>query len=621
MSVVRRLLVRPSHMLASVGIASLARGRQAASYFLFTVMRRGPCERPSGVPTPSRPVQQRPVHPTSPLSASGSSSSGPISPISPRQLALPTETTNDAVVSTVADSVVACSSSHLSATSDLLVAPPHAAALSSPSSLAPAHDAQPHPQPLRLIDTHAFRPSIPPKQFAAVATPTASDSTALLPSRVDHPDGSSDGILVPGTGVPRHPRRLWAVRDAQLQPRPAGCPPFVDGCDDRNGDGGETAPHFPGRHLPGPGVRTATAVFRASPSVVAARVSDALRRWPAAAEYDDESGTATAVTSDRCCLTVHLWRPPPPTSHSNPITGGCSVLVECTRVRGSALTFGHLCRAILNASRGLDPGDDVRPAHAIHVLELGARWEPPSDEATALGHRNAITAAAEPSAIAAALERVGMLLRKDRWEAQAIGLESLVGLVDPVTSGIGTAVRVARTIVANPARFHHLWSLIIDGRSGCGSGGGTRRPERGGKGGDCSDASYDEDEAEHDGWLRSLAMRALANALSALEAHDWHRGTLNRHPLAAAVPELVPALLEDVASGPTRPPTVRGRASTHEAAYAVRCLRILGVESPDRAEALRALERARTVGQSTHAVLEREARRCYLQFTEQDRSC
>jgi hypothetical protein len=117
-----------------------------------------------------------------------------------------------------------------------------------------------------------------------------------------------------------------------------------------------------------------------------------------------------------------------------------------------------------------------------------------------------------------------------------------------------------------------------------------------------------------------MALRVLANALTVLELHDTN-GTLEAYSLSMAVPELIPALLEDVLSGPSRPPSVRGLASPHEAVYAIRCLRILGVDHQDKEYALEALEKARVIGQATNVVLEREARECYLKLTELDRSC
>jgi hypothetical protein len=92
--------------------------------------------------------------------------------------------------------------------------------------------------------------------------------------------------------------------------------------------------------------------------------------------------------------------------------------------------------------------------------------------------------------------------------------------------------------------------------------------------------------------------------------------------LAKAVPGLVPALLEDVSTGPSRPPSVTGLAGPHEAVYAIRCLRYVGVpDEDDKEEALEDLERARGIGHATNVIMEREARAGYLALTEADRSC
>jgi hypothetical protein len=232
--------------------------------------------------------------------------------------------------------------------------------------------------------------------------------------------------------------------------------------------------------------------------------------------------------------------------------------------------------------------------------------------------------------IAQDLELVDGLLRKDRGDARRLGLERLAALVDVFSSGIHTAVAVARSIVLRPANYRFLWSLIVDrvaiddGDNGGASATSSRgAPPLGGGGDDGDDGP---------GAQRSIALRVLANALTVLELHD-RKKTLEARSLAASVPGLLPALLEDLATGPGRPPGAAVEASgvllagPHEATFAIRCLRCLGVpdehqgDELDKDRALRDLERARVVGLAAHAVLEREARECYLKLTEDDRSC
>jgi hypothetical protein len=360
--------------------------------------------------------------------------------------------------------------------------------------------------------------------------------------------------------------------------------------------------------------------------VVAVRISEALRRWPAAAEYDDEGCVATAWTSDRCCLTIYLWRGSGggvvagcgASSSSTP--GGGDVLVECSKLRGSAVTFGHLCQAVLSASRGMGTGDDLRRAHQTSPLEMGERWElrqqralweEGKDSGSLLLPRSGSVTMTD---IAQDLELVDRLIQTDRWDTQRLGLERLVALVDVFSSGVNTAVAVSRSIVMKPINYRFLWNLIVDkvlaeddssetasSRSALLLGGG-------------------DDDLR--GAQRSIALRILANALTVLDLYD-RKKTMETYALSASVPELIPALLDDLATGPGRPPSVTGLLSgPHEATYAIRCLRHLGVTQDwDKEQALCDLQKARDIGRAIHAVLEREAHNCYLKLTEDDRSC
>jgi hypothetical protein len=432
-----------------------------------------------------------------------------------------------------------------------------------------------------LADTHAYKPSIAPKGLGRGGT------LGFL----DEPIGV--GSTRAGTNNPQARRRLWIVQDANLRPRPSAYPPLMD-----------RGPLF---------TTTSAVVMQTTPSVAAVRISEALRRWPAAVEYDEESSTATAWTSDRCCATIHLWRP------SGPSTSALGdVLVECVRVRGSPVTFGHLCQTVLNAAQGMATGADLRRAHQTSVLEMGERWEqrPSAEQAGAtdsppnfglVASKSAVTL----SSIAQDLELVDGLLQKDRWDAHQLGLERLVALVDVFTSGVDVSVAVARSIVMKPGNYRFLWRLIVDKVSGDDDAAASSTTLGGvGVGGD----------DDFVGFQRSVALRILANALTILDRYDVKR-TMQTYSLSASVPGLISALLEDVSTGPSRPPSVTGLAGPHEAVYAIRCLLYLGVPDADKEEALEDLEKARAIGHATNVIMEGEARGCYLALTEADRSC
>eukprot|EP00539_Tryblionella_compressa_P010468 CAMPEP_0178800192 /NCGR_PEP_ID=MMETSP0745-20121128/12702_1 /TAXON_ID=913974 /ORGANISM="Nitzschia punctata, Strain CCMP561" /LENGTH=627 /DNA_ID=CAMNT_0020458983 /DNA_START=17 /DNA_END=1901 /DNA_ORIENTATION=+ len=185
------------------------------------------------------------------------------------------------------------------------------------------------------------------------------------------------------------------------------------------------------------------------------------------------------------------------------------------------------------------------------------------------------------------------------------------------------------------------------------------------------------DELRHEARLRALALRVLCNALhnvsqagelqnillaSSIEASPppssskrKHRGsgttavTNTTHEPASRLiqPPFLLSLVQDM-QGVSRPPSVSDTgyklASVHEAALAIRCLRLLAgnVEEHDDMDnnyssnrspqafvrdflrnevVLESLELARACGRATHSVLQQEAERAYTQLTEDARSC
>jgi hypothetical protein len=219
--------------------------------------------------------------------------------------------------------------------------------------------------------------------------------------------------------------------------------------------------------------------------VVAVRVSEALKLRGVSVEYDEEAVTATCMTVDRCHFVAHLWRGKSRPSGMDSSTGSLmhtvssitsldGVLVECIRVRGSVLTFHRTVQAVLQAAKSHDSGRDVRPARQLAPTEWGrlspsvlastaTPLTPPTKSATTLSN-----AALE------ALEHALHLLRKDRLQPQILGMESLVALTDPETSGIDTAMYAALAILGAPVteglrtdaayfltEIHQLWIMQV----------------------------------------------------------------------------------------------------------------------------------------------------------------
>jgi hypothetical protein len=96
-------------------------------------------------------------------------------------------------------------------------------------------------------DTHPFRPT---SLFAGSLPQYSAPSTTSISTRTS-------------AAAPPRPRRLWAVNDTSLRPIPKFYPPLDPRC--------------------------TTFVSDSSPSVVAVRISECLRKRSIAVEYDEEA--------------------------------------------------------------------------------------------------------------------------------------------------------------------------------------------------------------------------------------------------------------------------------------------------------------------------------------------
>lgn len=422
--------------------------------------------------------------------------------------------------------------------------------------------------------------------------------------------------------VPPRPRRLWKVHDTKL-------------------------PLFPSHLYPPPNKQNSCFVSDAPPSVIAVRIAECLRRRSVAVEYDEETCTATAVTVDRCALTIYLWR-----------SGATTVLVECVRSRGPLATFHWTTRAILQAAQSLDSGSDTREWTQATPGEFPRIFGSTSARPVLPPQEQQIKQQLGTQNIVQSLEEAVQLLNKDRLGAQLLGMESVVALTDWHCTGLDAALYAALAVLGVPCteeansflqELHSEWiyRLLVERRLPT-----EPVPE------DLSESqspSAERDtsvavsslaasaveanassagsrslaiEDHHAGLMRSLALIAVTNSFSLLAEHQ---PTLLHTVLTAQAPQwtrpaLIQALTDDL-QGAHRPPTVvQGTrlAGAHEAVLAVRCLEHLGkhVKTIQRDEAILALlDGARTVGRSTHEVLYQEANRVYGQVTEEERSC
>jgi hypothetical protein len=510
-------------------------------------------------------------------------------------------------------------------------------------------------------------------------------SSALPPSLLkDDPLNLSAGGRP--SSIPLRPRRLWNVQDTNLKPIPAYYPPLDPTC--------------------------SVLVTDVSPSLVAVRITECLRKRSIAAEYDDDSITAWCMTVDRTHFTIQLYRGNKSASSVvDPLalsSGSPAVVVECQRQSGSSTSFHVACHAILQAAKGMDSGDDNREVHRTNGMEFQSLS--PSAKRRKLVHGSPLHISSSLEA-ETAFEAAMALLQKDRLECQQLGLERLVNLTNSAISGQDISRYVSRRLLQDdwlldsflmhPEAERAMDAVQINTTRRCNtikkgdehdtttalirsflesSTAVSPSPRvsystedrnlitaAASSSSDTDDLSLDE--LRQEARLRALALRVLCNALNnASEVGELQNillasnstGTYKRKiggaSAAAAVsseddhlsrliqPPFLLSLVQDM-QGASRPPSVSETgyklASVHEAALAIRCLRLLA-GSTDGAEdrrhspssphsrvrdflrnevILESLELARSCGRATHSILQNEAERTYIQLTEDARSC
>jgi len=205
-----------------------------------------------------------------------------------------------------------------------------------------------------------------------------------------------------------------------------------------------------------------------------------------------------------------------------------------------------------------------------------------------------VGADAEEYSAERALETAGDLLRKDRIDANKLGMESLVLLTKVESSGVDRALYSSRVLLTdNTNEFSELKEMFTTLLVGS--------PDS-----DESD-EYDAFDRRHNKGMYLLALEALGNSLSVLATHDPDslRSTLNGQSWMGKDGPLLSTLIGELGRADTHP---------HEACEAARCLRAVLAAAPEPAQccakelgAPEKLIAAQRLGQCRHSMLERES--------------
>ena len=387
-----------------------------------------------------------------------------------------------------------------------------------------------------------------------------------------------------------------------------------------------------------------------TPSNVAARLADCLRRLSIQAVYEND--TAQLHSSDHVSLHLSLWRTPP----TSPQTG---IVVELQRRSGDSIAFHRYARSILDAAMGLldeqEQQGDTKSARSTsnsttHTTTrndtepLGSHPPQYSKKVQRLLRSVSTNSADQEHETALqAIEIAHGLLMKDRMDAQVLGLESLCLLTDPQKAGTLTSVLTAHVVLLGSTQNVHdenpsLPSSVAAKNTTAAVDEGpfvdiresilnlvqfSRIGQPDGDDDDDDSVATDPpaDDEQHLKLLHHLALAVLANALDVLESPTT-TNTNTTTPTTTTTPRQRTRSADIVADqfvGTLLPTLVKelGQASTfpHAATLSAKCLGSLvraSSKARRRVQELgtkKVVQTALDVGTATHLRLQLESQR------------
>jgi len=315
--------------------------------------------------------------------------------------------------------------------------------------------------------------------------------------------------------------------------------------------------------------RTSRFVAGTGASIVSARISDCLRRRSIATKFENSKAKAKCTNGDFVQFRIRLF------AGRNEYKNG--VIVEVQRRSGGSLSFHRDCRAVLDSAEGLDfalgTEEDSSPKSCLSSLQLSKTIQDVETTQELLKETSS-----------GALEIASDLLKKDRIDANILGMESLICLTDCSKAGLGIAKIVSRNIILdeNSAGLRTIIMRFV------------------------SISSEDKsDQNEFRQRLHNLALHVLSNALLVTSKEGLLQREIQEHKWFAD--HLIPVLINELKDARNRP---------HDALLAAKAMFTLINISPDmRSKAIEIgakniLTNARDHGISSHACLATETERC-----------
>lgn len=322
--------------------------------------------------------------------------------------------------------------------------------------------------------------------------------------------------------------------------------------------------------------RTHREVSGVEASVVAARISKALRLLSVDAVYDGEKAKVKCTTTDMVSFRIRLYSGGEPGE-------GLPVVVEVQRRGGSVHSFMSVCRKILDGAEGVEIEAETQPARK----KLPPCMKVPISSMKCL--QGAGPRAGVDSLSNGELTKSIELLGSNNKDTNLLGLESLCLLTDPLKTRPDVALRACKAVLLEDAGSVVREELVATMRK---------------------DSSLHKDSsqivAERS---RHFALILLSNSLlltsedgclaDAIESQKWFADFL------------VPSLLEEVKSCGS------SANNAYEAACGLTSLAKCCDASRTLMEKNSASQHLRTahkVGSQTHELLASEAERCLAEM-------
>jgi hypothetical protein len=267
-----------------------------------------------------------------------------------------------------------------------------------------------------------------------------------------------------------------------------------------------------------------------------------------------------------------------------------TIMVELQRKCGCTMVFRRAARVILRAASGLvedpNPSLTLRKRPNRPLLKRSERPSIPIKDTDEKEAKWPITSENEQGGAAIALEFVDDMMRKDRLDANLLGIESLLLLTKVETVGNSTATLAAHAVFGSRRGYNEMYEQV------------TRALE-------LPDDLCDALTGRHAQRMRSHALTILANSLEILLKHDKNELRAIMHRQGWLLEEnLLTKLLSELSDSEIRP---------HDAHQAARCLNtIITISSEGKARAIELgapsiVSGSQRVGYCCHSLLAHES--------------